>query len=171
MPQTDETCLKQICVADDNCKVRSFASCSCVVLIIHGSEAASLAIANSTLDFLGIDPGAEVLVAAWDARRMSLLRPLEFPKRSAGPDFKNQPERARCCLIFTSRKRRSMRRAGELDWCASIYVLVHLAAQLVFSSEMIASHRLTNSDHCSAESAFTSPVLAISALSRLAVAR
>ena len=110
-------------------------------------------------------------VAAWDARRTSLLRPLEFPKRSAGPDFKNQPERARCCLIFTSRKRRSMRRAGELDWCASIYVLVHLAAQLVFSSEMIASHRLTNSDHCSAKSAFTSPVLAISALSRLAVAR
>lgn len=51
------------------------------------------------------------------------------------------------------------------------YVLVHLAAQLVFSSEIIASHRLTNSDHCSAESAFTSPVLAISALSRFAVAR
>ena len=53
----------------------------------------------------------------------------------------------------------------------AVHVFVHLAAQLVFSLDMIASHRFTKSDHCSAESAFTSPVLAISALSRRAVAR
>jgi hypothetical protein len=60
---------------------------------------------------------------------------------------------------------------GILDGCASVHVLVHLAAQLVFSSEMIASHRFTKSDHFSAERAFAAPVLAISALSRRAVAR
>jgi len=54
---------------------------------------------------------------------------------------------------------------------AFVHALVHLAAQLVFSSDMIASHRFTKSDHCSAESAFTSARLASSALSRLAVAR
>jgi hypothetical protein len=51
------------------------------------------------------------------------------------------------------------------------YAFVHLAAQLVFSSAMIASQRLTKSDHSSCVSAFTSLTLASSAPSRRSVAR
>src|SRR5262249_20056760 len=53
----------------------------------------------------------------------------------------------------------------------SVHAFVHLAAQPVFSSEMIASQRFTNWDQLSAVIAFTSPILATSALSRRAVAR
>ena len=54
---------------------------------------------------------------------------------------------------------------------APVYAFVHLAAQLVFSSEIIVSHRFTKSDHFSGESAFTSPMSEIRPLSRRAVAR
>src|SRR6185312_5353262 len=37
---------------------------------------------------------------------------------------------------------------------APVYAFVHLAAQLVFSSEIIVSHRFTRSDHFSGKSAF-----------------
>jgi hypothetical protein len=47
----------------------------------------------------------EARTTALDARRMSLLFTFDFQKRSAAPTSKNQPERARCCLIFASRVR------------------------------------------------------------------
>jgi hypothetical protein len=84
---------------------------------------------------------------------MSLLFALDLQKIRAAPDFKNQPETARCCFTLVSRER-------PLDGCASVHAFVHLAAQLVFSSEMIASQRFTKSDHFSGESAFTSPISA-----------
>ena len=80
-------------------------------------------------------------------------------------------KRRKFITLLGGAARRSMRCVGELDRSAFVHALVHLAAQLVFSSDMIASHRFTKSDHCSTESAFTSAKLASSALSRLAVAR
>src|SRR6266446_3075284 len=37
------------------------------------------------------------------ASRMGPLFDLDFPETAAHPDFKNQPERARCCLTFAKR--------------------------------------------------------------------
>jgi hypothetical protein len=82
-------------------------------------------------------------------------------RRPATPE--DAGSRSTCCLVPEVTE--------EPGRIGSVHAFVHLAAQLVFSSEIIASQRLTNWDHCSAESAFTSPMLAISALSRRAVAR
>jgi hypothetical protein len=39
---------------------------------------------------------------------MSLLFTLDFQTKIGRPDFKKQPERARCCLTFASRVRASL---------------------------------------------------------------
>jgi hypothetical protein len=104
---------------------------------------------------------------------MSLLSLLDFQKRSAAPTSTEALKPRRCWFDLCEWRAAFHGTPGKLcvGACASVHAFVHLAAQLVFSSEMIASHRFTKSDHRSAESVFTSPILAISALSRRAVAR